>query len=415
MSGAKSRRLDVMKESFHPAYVVWELTLRCDHACKHCGSRANEARPDELPTEEALDVCQQLADAGAREVVLIGGEAYLHDGFYAIARRLRALGVRVGVTSGGLGIDEERAQAMAEAGVMQCSISVDGVAGSHDRIRAKSGSHRSALSALHHLKSAGIRTASNINLNRVNVADLEALYPLLRDAGVTAWQVQLTAALGRAADRPQMLLQPYELIALMPRIANLKRRAHEDGMLLMLGNNLGYFGPDEATLRSLKPGAEDHWQGCQAGRFVMGVESDGGVKGCPSLQSAHYIGGHLRKRSLKDIWDDAPQLAFARARTREDLWGYCAECAYGDTCLGGCSFTAHALFGKPGNNPYCVHRARMFNKRGLKERLVAGEAAKGLPFDNGRFVIEEVAFDAPEDTLALDGLVRIGRKPARTH
>lgn len=402
-----------MQESFHPAYVVWELTLRCDHACKHCGSRANEARPDELSTQEALDVCRQLADAGAREVVLIGGEAYLHDGFYEIARILRGLGVRVGVTSGGLGIDAARATAMAKAGVQQCSVSVDGVAESHDRIRAKTGSHASALAALHHLGAAGIRTASNINLNRVNIADLEALYPMLRDAGVTAWQVQLTAALGRAADRPQMLLQPYELIALMPRIASLKRLAHQDGVRLLLGNNLGYFGPDEATLRSASPDGEDHWQGCQAGRFVMGIESDGGVKGCPSLQSARYVGGHLRERSLRDIWDGAPELAFTRARSRKDLWGYCAECAYSDTCLGGCSFTAHALFGRPGNNPYCVHRARMFKKRGLKERLVAGEAAQGLPFDHGRFTIEETAFDEGEDELPVNRLVQIGRKPVR--
>ena len=37
-------------------YVVWELTLRCDLACKHCGSRAGKAREDEMSTEEALGV-----------------------------------------------------------------------------------------------------------------------------------------------------------------------------------------------------------------------------------------------------------------------------------------------------------------------------------------------------------------------
>ena len=50
------RRLNVVEERPFPAYVVWELTLRCDHACHHCGSRAGKAREDELSTEEALDV-----------------------------------------------------------------------------------------------------------------------------------------------------------------------------------------------------------------------------------------------------------------------------------------------------------------------------------------------------------------------
>jgi MoaA/NifB/PqqE/SkfB family radical SAM enzyme len=81
MTSRERRRLNVVDTKPFPAYVVWELTLRCDHACTHCGSRAGVARERELSTAEALVVVDQLASMGAREVVLIGGEAYLHDGF----------------------------------------------------------------------------------------------------------------------------------------------------------------------------------------------------------------------------------------------------------------------------------------------------------------------------------------------
>ena len=159
-----------------------------------------------------------------------------------------------------------------------------------------------------------------------------------------------------------MLLQPYDLLDVVPRVARLKERAFQDGIRLMPGNNLGYFGPEEALLRSPRAGGADHWQGCQAGKRVLGIESDGGVKGCPSLQSA-YIGGSLKERSLEDIWQSSEQLSFARRRTADDLWGYCAECAFQEPCRGGCTFTAHALFGRPGNNPYCHFRARQLAKR----------------------------------------------------
>src|SRR5690606_10297235 len=148
-----------------------------------------------------------------------------------------------------------------------------------------------------------------------------------------------------------------------PRIAALKERALGEGVLIMPGNNLGYFGPEEAVLRSIARDGRDHWQGCQAGRLVMGIESDGAVKGCPSLQTAHYVGGRLRERSLRDIWEHTPELAFARARTKDDLWGFCRSCPFAEPCLGGCSFTAHALLGRPGNNPYCHFRARSFAKQ----------------------------------------------------
>ncbi len=35
---------------WRPIYAVWEITLRCDLACRHCGSRAGRERPDELTT-----------------------------------------------------------------------------------------------------------------------------------------------------------------------------------------------------------------------------------------------------------------------------------------------------------------------------------------------------------------------------
>ncbi len=54
--------------------------------------RAGDARPTELTTEQALAVVRELADLGAEEVVLIGGEAYLHPGFLDIARALAASG-----------------------------------------------------------------------------------------------------------------------------------------------------------------------------------------------------------------------------------------------------------------------------------------------------------------------------------
>jgi radical SAM protein with 4Fe4S-binding SPASM domain len=412
---AAGRRLDVVTGQAFPAYVVWELTLRCDHACGHCGSRAGVARETELTTAQALAVVDQLAAMRAREVVLIGGEAYLHPGFLAIIAALAARGIAPAMTTGGRGITAALARDMAAAGVSHVSVSIDGLEATHDRMRRLRGSWQGGMAALDHLRDAGIPIASNINLNRLNHRDLEPLYDVLRARGITGWQVQLTAPLGRAADRTQLILQPWELLDVVPRVAALKQRAWSDSITLTPGNNLGYFGPEETALRSPRPGQGDHWHGCQAGRFVMGIESDGAVKGCPSLQTARYVGGNLRDRALRDIWDRAPELAFARARTADDLWGFCRTCDFAETCLGGCTFTAHSLLGRPGNNPYCHYRARVHAKRGERERLVAATAAAGTPFDNGSFDVIVEPFDAvdPDPARSPESLVQITRRPQR--
>lgn len=409
------RRLNVLSRDFFPAYVVWELTLRCDHACTHCGSRASAARPDELTTEQALDVVEQLAELGAREVVLIGGEAYLHDGFLEIVAALARTGIHPTLTTGGRGVDASLAARMRDAGLEQVSVSVDGLRETHDRMRNLKGSFDLATAALGACKAAGIRITANTNLNRLNQRDLEPLFEHLTAQGIVAWQLQLTAPLGRAADRTDMILQPWQLLDLLPRIAELKRLGFERGVTLLPGNNLGYFGQEEALLRSPHPGGKDHWAGCQAGRYVLGIESDGAVKGCPSLQTAHYVGGSLKQSRLEQIWREAPELAFARDRGKEALWGFCGECAFGETCLGGCSFTAHSLLGRPGNNPYCHFRARTLAKRGIRERLVPTTPASGRPFDNGRFELVQEPFDAPSPPEPdPEGLVRITRRPQRS-
>ncbi len=347
-------------------------------------------------------------------MVLIGGEAYLHPGFLEVLRALSDAGIHRQLTTGGRSVTPELARDMAAAGLESASVSIDGLEVTHDRMRNASGSFRSAIAALRSLRDANVRIGSNINLNRLNQGDLEPLYERLRAVGISAWQIQLTAPLGRAADRTDLLLQPWDLLELVPRIADLKERAFADGITVMPGNNLGYFGPEEALLRSLDRGGTDHFGGCQAGRFVMGIESQGDVKGCPSLQSAHYVGGNLKQRSLRELWDDAPALAFTRERTLDDLWGFCRSCDFAEPCRGGCTFTAHALLGRPGNNPYCHFRARTLAKRGRRERLVPREPARGEPFDNGRFELVEEPLDAPEPAPPpAPALVRVTRRPVQ--
>jgi radical SAM protein with 4Fe4S-binding SPASM domain len=383
-----SRRLDILHNDFFPAYVVWELTLLCDQRCAHCGSRAKRARPGELTHEEAMVVVEDLIKLKAGEVILIGGEAYLHGSFLEIIKALTEGGIRVGLTTGGQNITLERALAIRQAGCERVSVSIDGLAETHDRLRAKIGSFIKACEALKIMQQVGIRTTINTTISKLNKHELEDLYAYFKLLNITAWQVQIIAALGRAADRLDLLLDPYDLLDIIPRIAELKKQAFKDNILIMPGNNLGYFGPHEALLRSLKPKDRDYFAGCQAGKFILGIESDGTIKGCPSLQTYYYQAGNVKQKRLSEIWEHAHVLRSMRENTFKELWGFCKTCDFAATCQGGCSFTSHALFGKAGNNPYCFHRAQTLAKSGFRERLIRIKKAPGKPFDHALFACE---------------------------
>lgn len=373
-----------------PVLAVFEITLACDLGCRHCGSRAGRARPDELTTDECLDLIDQFAELGVMEVALIGGEAYLREDWCLLIERIAARGMSPIMTTGGRGMTPERARMAAKAGLDSASVSLDGLQETHDRLRGVAGSHAAALEAMRNLRDAGVGVSANSQINRLSMPELPELLESVIENGAHSWQIQITVANGRAADEPEILLQPYDLLELFPMIDKLADRCREADVVLWPGNNVGYFGPYESKLRGTTVrGYTGH---CAAGRGGLGVEADGTIKGCPSLSTATWGGGNIRDHSLKDIWERSERLRYNRERGTRELWGYCKSCYYADTCKGGCTWTGESLLGKAGNNPMCHHRALEHQRMGKRERLVHVEQAPGVPFDNGRFelVVEDL-------------------------
>lgn len=386
-----------------PLYVVWEITMRCDQACNHCGTRAGPGDPNELTTEQAFEVCDSLARLGAREVTLIGGEAYLRKDCEAIIERIARQGVRVSMQTGGRNFTLKRAHAMRDAGLSGLGVSVDGPAIAHDRIRGNLGSHMAAMRALRNAGEAGLTLSANTQVNRLTMHRLRETAEALQAVGVQGWQVQLTGPLGRAADRPEWLCQPWDIIEVVDTLADIQREAvkkWEDGgragvpFNVVANNNIGYFGPHEVLLRSNPFGVETHWRGCMAGSYVLGIESDGVLKACPTLPTEPYAAGNIKEMGLEDVWKHSEVLRFARDRTTEELWGFCKSCYYADVCKAGCSWTAHTFMGRRGNMPICYHRVTQLRRKGIRERLVRVERAPGTPYDHGRFEIVEEPWPA---------------------
>jgi radical SAM protein with 4Fe4S-binding SPASM domain len=369
-----------------PSHAVWEITLRCDLGCRHCGSRAGRERKDELTTAQALDLVRQLADLGLKEVTLIGGEFYLRDDWDLIAAEIDRRGMHCSIVSGARQMTGERVARAVAAGVGKISLSIDGLERTHDAIRGSAGSWRAAVEAARKISESGIDLSVNTQMNRLTMPELPAVADLLVDVGARSWMVILTAAMGRAADRPGLLLEPWHLLHLFPLLAAIKRdRLDPNGIAFFPGNNVGYFGPLAETLR-YGAGRGHVWGGCGAGISSLGIEADGSIKGCPSLPTADYVRGNIREHALSDV---AAALAHERTAAPAELWGFCRTCPHAARCRAGCTWTSHVLFGRPGNNPFCHFRALTLAQAGIVEKLEPVEAAPGQPFDFGRFRIVE--------------------------
>jgi radical SAM protein with 4Fe4S-binding SPASM domain len=375
-----------MTDTYRPYYCVWELTLRCNLSCIHCGSVAGRARPDELTTAEALDVVHQLADLGCRLISLSGGEPTLRSDWEEIARTASRRGIVVNMVTNGTTMTADLARRMASAGLANVGLSLDGPEAVHDAIRGR-GTFRRVISALGHLSAAGLPTAVMTTLDRSNAELLEVVHDLAAGFGASTWRLQLGKPMGRLAEHRRRLIRPQDLLAVMPTLMRLRRRSPIE---VAVGDSLGYFGKVEPWLgRRSWTGDPAPWSGCQAGRRAIGIESDGGVKGCLSLQAGlegheghgdPFREGDLRSRDLEAIWLDPDAFAFNRRPERLD--GFCASCEHAAICRGGAKCVAAAFTGRLGDNPYCYHRvsqlARTARPSRLRRHVAAAAIALGL-------------------------------------
>jgi radical SAM protein with 4Fe4S-binding SPASM domain len=331
-----------------------------------------------LTTAECLDVIRQLAELGTREISLIGGEAFIRRDWLAIIRSIADHGIDCSLQTGAFRLSAEMIRQARDAGLWAMGVSLDGLADLHDHLRGVRGSYAEALRVLDQARALGLTTSVNTQITAKVVPQLRELMRVIIAAGVRYWQVQLTVAMGNAADNADLLLQPYELLTLMPLLASLHRKGARRNLRLIPGNNIGFFGPYEALWQR-------SYAGCVAGENVMGLEADGSMKGCPSLPIERYGAGNVREASVAELWHGHSLMRPNGDRGVPELWGFCRTCRHSDTCRGGCTWTADALFGRRGNNPYCHHRVLTLAEQGFRERLIKVAEAGPAPFSTGKF------------------------------
>ena len=372
-----------------PIYAVWELTMKCDQPCQHCGSRAgprarrralhgrgdprrrrrasstsaaarsrsSAARPTCGPISRDRDRVPRRAAASASSMQTGGraftprARAYARDGGPHRARRVG-----------------RRARARPRRAARQRRQPRGGPPRARRRARGRA----------RHLCQHPDQPAQLPPPPRDSRGELRA-------HGIEAWQVQLTVPMGRAADRPEWILEPWQ-----------RRRRHRHARRDPARGGARGDGEGERPSSTSSPGttsatsartsrscarARAATRGALARvqrrhRRASASSPTATVKGCPSLPTAPYVGGNVRDLSLASrSGSSAEVIGFARDRSADELWGFCTTCYYADVCRGGCSWTAHCTLGRQRQQPLLLPPRDRAQTRGVRERLVAKERA----------------------------------------
>jgi len=321
-----------------PFMVSYSITTMCNLKCKHCySSSLEQAAPDELSTEEALHLVDDLSNWGIGLLIIDGGEPLCREDLLDIVKYASSKGIRTTIGSNGTLIDEAMARKMVDAGVMAIAISVDGVdAATHDSFRGVEGAFEQTLRGIEACRKVGLPFQLNMTIKKDNQSQLDDMLRLAVDLGANAAEVFDLVAAGRAKEECQeLVLSLGERKAVMEQLA----LAQEDYPVVIRVPGCPMY-PLILQEKNIKPKhfpaemlrrVPYYGRGCAAGMpmgYIM-VLSNGEVNPCMLLQVDL---GNIREQSIMSIWENSPILT--RLRQRDLLTGECGICQYKLTCSG---------------------------------------------------------------------------------
>jgi radical SAM protein with 4Fe4S-binding SPASM domain len=195
-----------------PRLIFWEVTKGCNLRCVHCRATATElASPNDLPTAQALNIIDQIADFASPILVLSGGEPLYRPDIFQLAHYATGKGLRVALATNGTLVTKEVAQKIVDSGVKRVSISLDGAnAETHDSFRGIPGAFDAAIYGFRNLKELGMPVQINMTIARHNAAELPKVLEMVRGLGADALHTFLLVPVGCGVDIAESQMVPAD-------------------------------------------------------------------------------------------------------------------------------------------------------------------------------------------------------------
>ncbi|MDI6806504.1 MAG: radical SAM protein [Candidatus Aenigmarchaeota archaeon] len=282
-----------------PFLIVWQFTNKCNLKCKHCyASAMSKSMPNELTTEEAKKLVDELAECGVVAIAFSGGEPLIREDFFEVARYAKENDFYISVATNGILITPSIAKKLKDC-VNYVEVSLDGMKETHEKFRGISGIFDRTIRGIKNCVKQGLDVCVAPTITKYNLKEIPNLLELAKELRVNRFIAFNFIPTGRGKDILEQDITPEEreeilkflyskllekdypdVFSTAPQYARISIQATEkDSSAPILPT---HFAGKRAR-KALKGKAQvlaDFIGGCGAGRVYCCIEPNGDIWPC---------------------------------------------------------------------------------------------------------------------------------------
>jgi radical SAM protein with 4Fe4S-binding SPASM domain len=287
-----------------PLSVLVELTRNCNLSCRHCFNVKEKRR--ELTFSELKNIFSQLASENVLFLTFSGGEPFLRSDVQEITTFARKMNFAVRFFTNGTLIDEETAEFLAKANVLEVGVSLYGISEIHDYITQVEGSFEESIRALKLLKERNVKTVVKFTLMKLNVGELKKVKKLAKELGAEFhFGYVVTPKIDGSKEPLDLRVVPTQIDFLLesgeipsPLLPKVRLEKYTDSPL------------------------------CSAGRDMCAITAYGDLIPCLTIPKKY---GNLKKDSFKKLWNSQEFEELRRKKKRDVV--KCSSCNLISICV----------------------------------------------------------------------------------
>jgi len=316
----------------NPLALIAEVTHRCPLHCVYCSNPLELAGTDaELSTEEWTSVFRQSGKLGMLHAHFTGGEPLARPDLTELIAAARAAGLYTNLITSGIGLNEQRLQALVAAGLdhIQISFQDSREAAANWIAGAKAHAHKIELSRV--IRHHKIAFTVNLVVHRQNLDHLEEMVAFIEQLNPDRVEIAHTQYYGWAlANRAALMPTRTQLERAVTIVADAEQRL-----------------AGRIRIDSVVPDYYAQYpKACMGGwgRRLMLINPAGKVLPC---HAAEVLPGlsfeNVREKTLEWIWQESS--SFRRFRGEDWMPEPCRSCDRRTEDFGGCRCQAFLLAG----------------------------------------------------------------------